>query len=271
MAHFKLALATGAIVAGSAVSLYTGTRVDENIVVFNFDGSASMKPIIEFLMNKYAAQKRDKKVVFNISTVGSNSGLKKMLSGNSEFALVSHDISHLPKNEEYKSIWQSKKLKTITLATEAMVVLYKPPKKCTQELVLSQDNIQKLYSLFSGFNAPGVSTPIRFSHLLDNASDVNCQVDVHVWVKSTGPVKSGTSKAFMDNPLFKEKCTTSSSGGSQCNQECGEWCRKVIGGYGEEYKLNYVPEPTNLHWDSFRHNLRDGSMTYLPSNFVLQN
>lgn len=266
----------GAICAGAAASLYAGMKTDKDMVVFNFDGSSSMKPAIEFLMNKYAAsdEAKNKKIVFNISTIGSNSGLKKLLNGTSEFALVSHDISSYPKSNTYKSDWNSKQLKTITLATEAMIILYKPPRGCDGEITLSKQNINKLYSVFSGFKFPNDTKPIKFSDLLDDAysSNTNCQVDIHAWVKSTGPMKSGTSKAFVDNPLFREICQTNAvDGKTECNEQCGEWCKKVIESYGNDYQLNYVPESISLHWDSFRNNLRDGSMTYLPSSFVLQN
>lgn len=247
---------------------YYGISSNQNIIVLNFEGSSSMKPVMEMLLHEYSQKNPSKKISFNVSSIGSNSGLSKVLDSTSEFALVSHDISDLPKNSTYSEKWSTRKLKTIVLAHEAILVLYKLPEGCDEELVISPKNIVSFYSLFSGHKNPENNETLDFSSLLDSSSNPKCKVKVIPWVKSTGPTKSGTAKAFVDNPLLKNACDSKTD---DKKNSCEAWINKVKSGYGADYEVNYVPESTNLHWFNFSNNLKGGSMTYLPSNFVLQN
>ncbi|GCE63221.1 substrate-binding domain-containing protein [Candidatus Mycoplasma haematohominis] len=265
----KVVVLTGGVGSLSVWSIYSASAEDANIVVFNFEGSSSMKPIMEFLMSKYQEENKNKREIisFNISSVGSNAGLKKILSGDSSFALVSHDISKLPQDEKYKNKWKSRKLKTITLAKEAMVLIYKPPKGCDKEIVVSSENISKIYSVLSGYSYE--TQNLTFKSLInENDESGKCDSFIFPWVKSTGPIKSGTAKAFVDNPLLSDFCKSKDNGNKD---KCEAWVKNVKSSYGKDFRLNYVPEPTRLHWDNFKSNLQVGAITYLPSHFVFLN
>lgn len=269
MSVVKTSTLTGGVGILSVWAIYSATQKDSNIIVFNFEGSSSMKPIMEFLMHKYQNENREKNaeeiISFNISAVGSNAGLKKILSGDADFALVSHDILKLPKDSNYSDKWKEKKLKTITLAKEAMLVLYKAPAGCDSSMVISSQNIANLYSVFSGHKYE--SSDLNLKSLIVDA-DGKCDSELFPWVKSTGPIKSGTAKAFVANPLLNSFCNGKSNGEKN---KCDEWVKKVKSGYGSNVRLNYVPESTSLHWDNFKSNLKVGSITYLPSHFVFSN
>nr|WP_014271948.1 substrate-binding domain-containing protein [Mycoplasma haemocanis] len=238
--------------------VYSTYGYKEGLRVYSFEGSASMKGAMDLLLFSYGATEN---IGINIQTIGSSGGLEKVLAGKTDFALVSHDISEF-KDGKYKGQWNSKGIKTLTLATELMTVVYKPPKGCHEPLVISESNINTFYSVFSGHKHPNMKG-FHFSDLLnDGNNNPRCKVEIRAWVRSSGPTKSGTATAFVNNPLLTK---------DKAKEEA--WLQKVKSpSYGNEVKtLFYAPESNALAFGHFVKNLKEGSMIYLPSSFVFTN
>ncbi|AEG72342.1 putative ABC-type phosphate transport system periplasmic phosphate binding protein [Mycoplasma haemofelis Ohio2] len=237
--------------------VYSTYGYKEGLRVYSFEGSASMKSAMDLLLFSYGTVED---IGINIQTIGSSGGLEKVLSGKTDFALVSHDVSEF-KNGKYKTQWESKKIRTLTLAKELMTVVYKPPRGCHEDLVISKDNVNTFYSVFSGHRHSEMKGS-HFSDLLKN-DNVNqrCKVKIKAWVRSSGPTKSGTATAFVNNPILTSQTSHN------------EWLQKVKSpSYGNEVKtLFYAPESNALAFSHFVKNLREGSMIYLPSSFVFTN
>lgn len=84
-------------------SVCLGLDLTGEIAVFNFYGSSSMRTLMEFMLYRYSQSGSSQKVSFNVSSIGSSSGLDKLLQGSNEFALVSFDASNLYNENEYKA------------------------------------------------------------------------------------------------------------------------------------------------------------------------
>ncbi|OAL10294.1 hypothetical protein A6V39_02545 [Candidatus Mycoplasma haematobovis] len=233
-------------VPASLVASTWGTLRD--LEIYSFEGSSSMKAVIDYLVNEYS--RTDHLIFSNIQAVGSNSGLERLLDGYADFALVSQDVTELAKKHQDK--WHKRKLRTITLAKEAMMLLYKPPRNCSEELDITESNVKYIYSVFSGHRHKDVQR-FDWSHLISG-----CSGKIIPWVKSSGPTRSGTAYAFVDNPVLK-------------NQD-QDWLKKVRENYGNDFQdIKYTSESNLLSWNSFVSNLVEGSMIYLPSSFVFTN
>ncbi|CBY92028.1 putative periplasmic phosphate-binding protein PstS (Mycoplasma type) [Mycoplasma haemofelis str. Langford 1] len=241
--------------------VYSTYGYKEGLRVYSFEGSASMKSAMDLLLFSYGTVED---IGINIQTIGSSGGLEKVLSGKTDFALVSHDVSEF--KSKYNTQWESKKIRTLTLARELMTVVYKPPRGCHEDLVISSENIKTFYSVFSGHRHSEMKGS-HFSDLLKNNNNPRCRAKIKAWVRSSGPTKSGTATAFVNNPILTQQTQQ-----TQQTQDSA-WLQKVKSpSYGNEVKtLFYAPESNALAFSHFVKNLRGGSMIYLPSSFVFTN
>lgn len=230
------------------ICLFTGNN---NLEVLNIDGSSYMKPMIEFLISKI----ENKDLFINVSSVGSNMGMQKIVESKTDVALVSHGNIE----EIYSINLNDKKLKKVEIGKEAMLILYKPPDNCNSELMISTSNIKDIYSIFSGWKySKDIDPKINLKDLI-SGGDESCSSNVSPLVKSLGPIKSGSAKAFVENPLLTELTEK-------------DFVLKVKKGYGSEVvTLIKTSESNVFHWKQFVENLSPGKMTYFPSSFVFKN
>lgn len=215
------------------------------------------------IMEKIFFNINDKNYVANIQTSGSFSGLNKLLNKQSDFALISQDVTKWKNTSKYNQEFKNLKIKTIALGEEAILLLYKQPEECTDKLVMSSNNVKKIYSLFSGHKNTGDGEFDDYKTLVNSTND-KCSANITTFTRTGGPDKSGTAYSFFHaNPLFSTEGTQD------------EWTKKVLSSTtGKDFKnlkIKYTPESNALSFDHFTRDKSRASMIYLSASFVIAN
>lgn len=235
---------TGLIIGISGAFVNTST--------ISIGGSSAVLPLI----NAYANQYKSADII--TSAGGSGVGISSIIDGTKEIGMVSKDpdIKNLdPNNNDYK-VWKEKEVKTLTIAYDAIAIVYKPSNNF--ELDINENNISKIYQAFSGIKK------VTLGEL--NNSDNDNNTVIKPYARNGGASISGTADGFLKNSGFKD---WDYSNYEKWNKEQKEIANILEeGNYGSN--VTQTAESNSQAWNRVKDG-QEGSMIYLSAGFVIKN
>lgn len=221
-----------------------------NFPSISIGGSSAVEPLSSALGNSY--NDADVSVVAG----GSSAGIKyAVLSekdiGNASTNPYTKVVDATIVNEGWdRSTWQVKDMKTVTIAWDAIAIVYKPPSNINYDLVISNENINKLYEIFAGYSA------FPFS-----AMDTNfpSNISFSPYARTGGSSASGTATSFLTESSF--------SNVSKLDKLIIDSLKK--GDYG---RYTTPTNESNIEsWTRLKSDGKEGSIIYLSLGFVKKN
>lgn len=238
----------------SAVSLsYLMSSCSLNFVVINTRGSSSVQPFMDALSALYA---KYEPVEISVQAGGSTSGISSVLDGTSNIGNASRSPrDQVLVNPRTTQQWKDLEIKTVTLAKDAIAVIYKKPANASSnDFYVDANNISKLYDAFAGFNHVSLSDFYFGNQELPNDNIVP-------FARSGAASVSGTAEAFLHNSgLIKQDQLTKQTLDALQGRT--------------DYGINTITtgESNVETYNFFKTNARlVGSMTYLSLGFILNN
>jgi phosphate transport system substrate-binding protein len=149
------------------------------VLTINAVGSASVQP----LLTKYSLEYTT--VDVNVEGGGSGRGISAIKSNQTDLGNVSRDP------ELYK---ENNNLKTITLAIDAIAIIYKLPPNCLGAIDINNETIPLIYEAFSGIKQ------VKYSDL----GIANCNIPITPVSRTGGSKASGTAESFYKTSGFKD-------------------------------------------------------------------
>ncbi|WP_350266907.1 phosphate ABC transporter substrate-binding protein PstS [Mycoplasmoides gallisepticum] len=224
-----------------------------NFVVINTRGSSSVQPFMDALSALYA---KYEPVEISVQAGGSTSGISSVLDGTSNIGNASRSPrDQVLANPRTTQQWKDLEIKTVTLAKDAIAVIYKKPANASSnDFYVDANNISKLYDAFAGFNHVSLSDFYFGNQKLPNDNIVP-------FARSGAASVSGTAEAFLHNSgLIKQDQLTKQT-------------LEALQGR-TDYGINTITtgESNVETYNFFKTNARlVGSMTYLSLGFILNN
>ncbi|MEJ3586870.1 PstS family phosphate ABC transporter substrate-binding protein [Ureaplasma urealyticum] len=223
----------------------------KQIPIVYANGSSSVLPLIQALSEKH--HKQD--IISNAG--GSSLGIIEAVeqrtnigvssrSPNIDFEQQSVEKSHVVYDK-----WKQNQLKTYTIAWDGIGIIYKL-NKTNHELVLTKDNIIKLFKAFTG------NEQVSYYDLDPQLP----KTPILAYSRTGGANASGTAEAFLtSNPLISKK---------EFKKKYHDIYKVIEAGtYG---KLIRSTEESNTQaWTNISKDNVDGSITYLSTGFILKN
>lgn len=237
-------------------------------------GSSGVKPFVEFFGNEY--YNFDSAQDVTVEAGGSGFGISQVANGFANIGNASKNpYSSIinPKNSHEQN-WKINNIKTVTIAWEAICMIYIPPKGMSNDdlskldLVINESNINKLYATFSGFKSGPINSIQTISDFMikDQISPAGKQLcektAIIPYVRTGGGKTSGTADAFYKDSHFKDPY-------NKLEKRQKEALENGI--YGNEILIRETDEANSRAWDMFSKNNEYGSMVYLSSGFVETN
>lgn len=221
-----------------------------NFPSISIGGSSAVEPLSSALGNAY--NDADVSVVAG----GSSAGIKyAVLSekdiGNASTNPYSKVTEAAIANQGWdKNTWVSKEMKTVTIAWDAIAIVYKPPSNFNFDLIINNDNITKLYEIFAGH------TSHPFSYM-DIALPSN--IFFHPYARTGGSSASGTATSFLTESSFPMV--------SNLDKLTSDSLKK--GDYGKH--TTSTNESNIESWTRINSDGKEGSIIYLSLGFVKKN
>lgn len=213
-------------------------------------GSSAMEPLLSILGDSYGDA--DVSVVAGGSGAGVKAAvLQEKDIGNSSANPYSRvQKATIAKDEYDLGMWNEKEMKTVTVAWDAIAIVYKPISNADTTLNLTNDNIAKLYEVFAGQN----SYPINY---LINGSTSSASWTPYA--RTGGAKASGTATSFLKESGFSNASTIPSN------------ISKILdeGSYGK--KTVQTAESNIESWTRIKSDNQPGSIIYLSLGFVSKN
>lgn len=167
-----------------------------NYVVIDAKGSSSVQPFLASLGNDYS---RNHKVEISVQAGGSSIGISSIANMQTTMG----NASKSPKSDiakfELEEKWRTNQLKTISIAKDAIGVVFAPPANTNvDDFVLSKNNIADLYTAFAGHQEVSLQKFYK--------GQLSQDYKVVPFARSGGATSSGTAEAFLkDSKLDKEE------------------------------------------------------------------
>lgn len=213
----------------------------------NAAGSSALQPLMTALGNNYS----DADIV--VQSGGSGEGVKVA-------AHASKDLGNASKNP-YSSVekstvdiqgyssqdWKNNEIKTVTLAWDAIAIVYKPQSSNEPVLNIDKDNIYKLYSAFAG-------KEVTYSQL---GVKGNNQI-LYPYARTGGANASGTATSFMTQSGFDVIENWSST----------DVYKTLNDGSYVTGKVRTTSESNVDSWNMLKTENKPGSIIYLSLGFV---
>ncbi|WP_228444794.1 substrate-binding domain-containing protein [Mycoplasma tullyi] len=224
-----------------------------NFVVINTRGSSSVQPFMDALSALYA---KYEPVEISVQAGGSTAGITSVLDGTSNIGNASRSPrTQVIDNPLLARLWEDLKIKTVTLAKDAIAIIYKKPANTSSnDFYVDSNNISRLYDAFAGFE----SVPLS-DFYFGNQEIPNDQIIP--FARSGAASVSGTAEAFLHNSnLIRQR---------DLNKLTLDALRGRI-----DYGNNTITtgESNVETYNFFKTNARFvGSMTYLSLGFILNN
>lgn len=203
-------------------------------------GSSAVFPLIEEYSNTYNSSD----IVAQAG--GSGLGINVALNNTKNIGMASKNPNKDPSNDK---TWTEKRMKTITIAWDAIGVVYKS--SSNDKLDITKDNIGKIYKAFAGYES------ISYSNLTGTG---NNNSTIKTFARDGGSEKSGTADAFYKDSNFADASSSLTENEKNALKS---------GMYGK----NVVPtaESNSQAWDAIKSSTYSNSMIYLSSGFILKN
>ncbi|MDE5651570.1 MAG: hypothetical protein K2H80_00680 [Ureaplasma sp.] len=173
---------------GAISGLIVGLAVDWSYPDWIFiAGSSTMQPLLEEISGVY------KKSEISANSGGSTFGITSVVTNKKNIGMLSKDpdvsvaglpIAGISGDGQYKKEWQEFGIKTVTIAQDAIGIIY----KSNEQLDINNANIQNFYKVFCG------DDNITFKTLMPNS--LNNQNFIP-FARSGGGHESGTAEAFI--------------------------------------------------------------------------
>lgn len=172
---------------GAIAGLIIGLAVDWSYPDWIFiAGSSTMQPLLEEISAIY------KKSEISANSGGSTFGITSVVSNKKNIGMLSKEpdvsVAGLPgingQPGQYKKEWDEFGIKTITIAKDAIGIIY----KSNEPLDINNNNIQDFYKVFCG------DSSINFKTLMPNSSNIKGFIP---FSRSGGGHESGTAEAFL--------------------------------------------------------------------------
>lgn len=234
-------------------------------------GSSGVKPFVEKFGNEYS--KQNKKIDVTVDAGGSGFGINQIANKYCNIGNASKNPFDSVKTD-FKNQWTNNRIKTITIAKEAISIVWIPPKglklsssQLDSMLNVNEDNINDLFRIFSGFN-----NGIQGSGNLDEFcnpvfADWEPKLErcsIKPYVRAGGALTSGTASSFYSATNLFNEFNPLLLNPDQINA-------LLYGRYGNDHKVYDTDEANSRAWEMFKQNNIPGSMVYLSSGFVIPN
>ena len=232
---------------GTTVAISTSW---DHLSSISFGGSSSVLSLINELSKVY--QPAD----IVATAGGSGAGINAVLANIKEIGMASKDPGIVKDGVDvedplYKK-WAERKIKTMTIAWDGIVIVYKPAKD-QNPLILNEENVAKIYASISGVKT------ISFKDL-----GLSEKTNIIPFARNGGAQTSGTADAFWkdSNLKFKESKYWKSLKEEEQkkienNLKTGEYPETVF----------QTAESNSQTWDRIK-NEKEGALTYLSAGFV---
>ena len=194
------------------------------------------------------------------SAGGSGVGISSIIDGTKEIGIASTtpDILTLGSDNTKYQIWDEKRFKTVTIAWDSIVLVYKPSSaSANANVIINEENLAKIYHAFSG------DKQFKLGDLLNN----NDETIIVPYARNGGSSVSGTTEAFFkDSHLnYKDSPYWKSLGQNQVDNITNAITN---GGYGSN--VIQTAESNSQAWNVAK-NGPEGSFVYLSAGFVINN
>lgn len=216
----------------------------------NVAGSSSVQPLMTALGSNYSAAD----VV--VQSGGSGEGIKvaanlsKDLGNSSKNPYQTVEEATINKKGYDKSMWQDHDTKTITIAWDAIAIVYKPKNLTDPILNITQNNIYNLYTAFSGIKK------VTYADLgISNNNNY-----LYPYARTGGANASGTATSFMTQSGFNIENWSSKSNNEVYNRL-----------YDGDYVTGAVRTTSESNvdsWNMFSSENKEGAIIYLSLGFV---
>ncbi|WP_391591936.1 Phosphate ABC transporter, substrate-binding protein PstS [[Mycoplasma] cavipharyngis] len=243
----------------SGLIVLIGSFAYRKIDIINFEGSSTVKPLIDAFATPYLANNSN--VDIAVQAGGSGAGLLRVINHHTNFGNYSYFVDQVATKNQ--SACLNERLKTITLAWDGIGLVYKQPTNCNRDLVISQNNVNLLYAAFSGHKLADTNFNYTYADLV-NANDASCNVKLSTYSRAGGSKRSGTAEAFLHaNQIFNF---------DQFEQKYHLQAQALLNGdYGQDIKTVETAEANSAAWSTIEKDNLDGSMIYLSMGFILNN
>ncbi|MEG2245674.1 MAG: substrate-binding domain-containing protein [Malacoplasma sp.] len=221
-----------------------------NFPSISIGGSSAVEPLSSALGNKY--NDADVSVVAGGSSAGIKyAALSEKDIGNASTNPYSKvEEATIAKNGWDRGVWDTKQMKTVTIAWDAIAIVYKPPSDFKDDLIISNSNIVKLYEIFAGLTA----VPLRDMNL-NTPSNIN----FIPYARTGGASASGTASSFLTESSFTASKTIPSNINTILKS----------GQYGSH--TTTTNESNIESWTRIKSDGKVGSIIYLSLGFVKKN
>lgn len=235
-------------VVGTTVAISTSW---DHLSSISFGGSSSVLSLINELSKVY--QPAD----IVATAGGSGAGINAVLANIKEIGMASKDPGIVKDGVDvedplYKK-WAERKIKTMTIAWDGIVIVYKPSAKDQNSLIIDEENIAQIYAAISGVKT------VSFKDL-----GLNGNTNIIPFARNGGSQTSGTADAFWKDSNLKFKDSKYWKSLSKEEQKKIENNLKT-GDYPET--VFQTAESNSQTWDRIK-NEKEGAMTYLSAGFV---
>ncbi|WP_027119933.1 PstS family phosphate ABC transporter substrate-binding protein [[Mycoplasma] testudinis] len=166
-----------------------------NFTVLDARGSSSVQPFLNALATAYS---RDRNIEINVQSGGSSTGIQNTARGTTLIGTSSKSPRGSVVGTDLENDWKIKKIKTITLAKDAVALLFVPPSGFkASDFAVNQNNILDLYNGFAGFERVPLS---RF--YIGSGNPPANNIFLKAYARSGGSNASGTAEAFLTDSGF---------------------------------------------------------------------
>lgn len=257
--HKILLFSATVIGIGAFIGAFAYRKIDN----INFEGSSTVKPLIDKLASKYLTTQSD--VDINVQAGGSGTGLQRVINNHTNYGNYSDYTTKPATSDKFKKQWANEQLKTITLAWDGIGLVYKKPSGCNHPLIISPQNVNLIYTVFSGTLAKNKNkADYSFDKIIGLQNNSACNIASSAYARAGGSKRSGTTLAFLHN---------------NANFDFNKFKKDNLvqvdalenGAYGSDISVIETGEANSAAWSTIVSDNRPGSMIYLSTGFIMQN
>ncbi len=275
----------------ATIGLIVGLSVDWSFPSWIYiSGSSTMQQFLQSVSDIY----KPSEVI--VDAGGSSVGVDNLINGKKNIASSSKSPSkstagvpaydnNAAINGKYEQQWNDEKIKTLSIAFDAIGIVYKDDKILNNsDIVINPNTIKWLYLAFAGYS------PVNVFKLIPNSQFSNqndSKYNLVPFARTGGSVQSGTAESFLlDSNLLKNENGYNDSAGilseinaknespiiDKDNTQLNDSLYTILhsGEYGPYVKTT---SESNLQtWQSIKNYSGSGiPITYLSSGFIINN
>lgn len=222
----------------------------------NAAGSSSVEPLMTIFGNNYT----DADIV--VQSGGSGEGIKdaanlsKDLGNASKNPYQTVEDATVSKNGYDKQMWIDHDTKTVTIAWDAIAIVYKPSNQSDPVLDINGENISLLYDAFAGVVNPETNKLVTYGDLLKDGDTTT----LHPYARTGGANASGTATSFLTQSGFDNYLLNWN--------ESNSVYEKLYNGDYVSGNVTTTSESNVDSWNMFSSENRLGAIIYLSLGFV---